>query len=117
MTETTAYPIPALERFTTPVSERELFRAYSGRRHTDNVYEQVLLFRIRELWAHHRWFQSHLGWLHESEQENRAELRHLLRVARLARRVERADREPPAYQFDLRGDGWTEAELREGWER
>ena len=57
----------------------------------DRTIEGVLLLnlmeeRLRELWAHHRWFQSHVGWIVESEMENRAELRFVLRMLRKARK-------------------------------
>ena len=42
--------------------------------------------RLRELWRQHRWYQRHLGWIIESEMENRAELRFVLRMLRKARR-------------------------------
>ena len=57
----------------------------------DRTIEGVLLLnlmeeRLRELWRQHRWYQAHLGWIIESEMENRAELRFVLRFLRKARK-------------------------------
>lgn len=41
--------------------------------------------RLRTLWKLHRWYQRHPGWIIESEMENRAELRFVLRFLRKAR--------------------------------
>jgi hypothetical protein len=50
-----------------------------------NAYRAVIEDRIHELWAYRTWYRNHVGWLPESQTEDRAELRYLLRIARKAR--------------------------------
>ena len=53
---------------------------------TEALWLQDLMYeRLRDLWRQHRWFQRHPGWIMESEIENRAELRFVLRFLREAR--------------------------------
>ena len=51
-----------------------------------SVLLDLMYARLRELWAYHRWYQRHPGWIMENEIENRAELRFVLRFLRQARR-------------------------------
>lgn len=69
----------------TPLTEQELLRGYRRGRDAEAVGTEVLA-RIHDLWAYHRWYKRHYGWLVESKVEHDAELRLLLRVARAGRR-------------------------------
>ena len=91
------------------VTEAELFEGYAGRTAQAHMTETVLLERIHELVLFRRWYrqQANWSWWSDLAERNDIELRGLLRVARVARRLAAE----PATSV------WTEAELREAYGR
>ena len=66
----------------------------SGRTLEAELLLDFMEARLRDLWQDHRWFQRHPGWIHQSEIENRAELRFVLRFLREARKAAAAYPDP-----------------------
>lgn len=105
----------------TITTEPELFHGYAQAHPTPEPFEYVVMERIRDLWSWRAWYRRRADWASFTgiRQQHMAELRGLVRLARLARRLEAGRPDPMTLAAGAAAshEQWVEAELREAWGR